>query len=78
MLIYTLWQSDGSADVPWCIDAVDEYTIDEHNGFPEGYAKKRDGKDVRELVIDVPNSAVTALFESPTVKGRVVSEKEVP
>jgi hypothetical protein len=69
--IYTLWQHAGE-DAPYIIDAVDEFTIDNNCEFPPNYVKKRNDVLVRELVIDVPESAVRGLFESPGVKATVV------
>lgn len=70
--IFTLWQHDGSDVMPWIVDAVDEYTMEEVGGFPEEYAKKKaaDPK-LRELVIDIPDDAVRRLFHTPVVKGKV-------
>ena len=77
MIIYTLWrrENDADADVPWLEEAVDEYTVDNNCEFPPEYAKKRALPEYRELIIDVPEKDVRALFESPTVKGKVVKEE---
>lgn len=71
MLIYTLWHEGNEGDIPWCVDSVDEYTWDE-NGTPPSYAEHLKNPLVRELIIDVPEDAVRALFESPVVKAKVV------
>jgi hypothetical protein len=76
MLIYTLWHEGDPGDVPWLADAVDEYTVDNNGEFPPDYANKRVDAMHRELIIDVPLTAVQALFDSPTVKARVVVAKE--
>lgn len=39
-----------------------------------GYLKKREDIHVRELILDVPEEAVRALFGPPTVKVTVVKE----
>lgn len=76
MRIYTLWQREGSGDqdIPWIVDAVDEYTIDNNGEVPAEYLKKRANINVRELVIDIPEAAVRKLFDSPEVKAKVVKE----
>lgn len=68
MMIWTLWHAADDEDLPWIGDAVDEYTVDE-NGFPPEYVKKRAQPQYRELIIDVPDAAIRALFEPPVVKG---------
>lgn len=79
MKIFTLWhrgdENNVGEDAPWIVDAVDEYTIENHSGFPPAYVKKRALEEHRELIIDVPEKAVRALFDSPTVKAVVVEEK---
>jgi hypothetical protein len=74
MRIYTLWHRGDDDEAPWIIDAVDEYTIDNNCEFPPPYLKKREDINVRELILDVPEAAVRALFESPGVKATVVQE----
>jgi len=75
MRVYTLWsrESADDTDIPWLVDAVDEYTIEE-NGFQKTYLEKRDSPNVRELIIDIPEKAVRELFDSPGVKATVVKE----
>ena len=72
MIIYTLWHRGDDDDVPWIVDAVDEYTVDNNCEFPPDYVRKRDDINVRELIIDVPEDAVRALFDSPGVKAKVI------
>lgn len=74
MRLYTLWCNDDGSNIPWALDAVDEYTVENNGGFPQSYLANRKGPDVRELIIDVPESAVRALFEAPTVKGAIVKD----
>lgn len=75
MRIYTLWHAD--EDMPWITDAVDEYTAED--GFPEPYLEKRKQADVRELIIDVPNKALRALFSTPSISGTVINDsKRIP
>lgn len=76
MIIYTLWHAGDDDDAPWILDAVDEYTIDNNCEFPPEYRKRREDIHVRELVLDVPEEAVRALFTAPTVKATVVKENE--
>ncbi len=73
MLIYTLWEreNDKDTDIPWIVEAVDEYTIDNNCEFPADYLKKRESVNVREMVIDVPEDAVRNLFDSAHVKATV-------
>jgi len=76
VIIYTLWHrgdaNDSGEDAPWIVDAVDEYTVDNNCDFPPEYVKKRGMLEHRELVIDVPEKAVRALFEAPEVKATIV------
>lgn len=75
MRIRTLWQHDGSDDAPWIIDAVDEFTEDAHNGLPAEYAEKlKKDPALRELIIEVPDEAITGLFTAKKVKANVVKE----
>lgn len=78
MKVFTLWHQGDEGDLPWIVDAVDEITIENNCEFPPDYRAKRDDIHVRELVIDVPEDAVRALFDSPTVKAKVVGFAEEP
>lgn len=71
MIVFTLWHRGDGSDAPWIVDAVDEYTVDNNCEFPPPYLRHRENVDVRELIIDVPETAVRKLFESPTVKATV-------
>jgi hypothetical protein len=71
LILYTLWHRGDDDDAPWMVDAVDEYTVDNNCEFPPGYLKHREDIHVRELILDVPEAAVRALFEPPTVKATV-------
>lgn len=71
VILYTLWQDNGE-DIPYLIDSVDEYTLDELNGYPEEYDKKRKQPGVRELLIKFPDKEVLKLFIPPTVGGKAV------
>ena len=75
MRIYTLWHQGDNDDIPWLTDAVGEYTVDEYD-FPPSYLQKRADPLVRELILDVPEKAVRALFDSPSVKATVVKEED--
>jgi hypothetical protein len=74
MRIYTLWHEGQGGDLPWLVGAVDEYTVDENGGFPTAYAELRERVYHRELIIDVPQKAVSALFESPEVEAKAIKE----
>lgn len=81
MRITTAWaESEVDGEMPWLISAFDEFTEDSWGGTPTFFtdACKEYGPDaegngprVRVLVIEIPESAVTALFEAPMVKGKV-------
>ncbi len=72
MKIFTLWVAGDDEDMPWLLDAVDEYTV-ENCGFPDSFlAHQRDYPDAREMIIDIPEDAVRKLFLAPTVKATVV------
>jgi hypothetical protein len=72
MRIYTLWHKSDDDSAPWIIAAVDEYTVDNNCEFPSDYRKQRENHLVRELIIDVPEKDVKALFDAPAVKASVV------
>jgi hypothetical protein len=74
MRLYTLWHQGDEGDAPWIVDAVDEYTLDNNCEFPPQYLQKRADIHVRELILDVPEDAVRALFASPSVKATVAME----
>lgn len=63
-------------DMPNVVAAIDEYLEDEHMGLPEFYetdikTAKSGGFTVREMFVTIPDSAVLALFEPPTIEGTV-------
>lgn len=58
MIIYTLWHAG-------------EYTVDNNCEFPPDYAKKRADPAHREMLVEVHESTVRALFEAPKAKGAV-------
>ena len=67
MKIYTLWEEGGERELPWLVAAIDEYSVEEC-GWPEEYDKERHTKTSRtrrELVIEIPDSAVEQLFKPP-------------
>ena len=70
MLIHVLFEYDpGDYDLtPWAVDACDEYTVGELNGFPDEYKAKRAKANVREISLEVPDKTIRALFETPVVK----------
>lgn len=73
MKIYTLWgYSPDGDEAPWLVAAVDEYTVEAHDGRPEFYADEmKYGR--REMAIEIPDAAVRKLFKAPMVKGEVKS-----
>ena len=75
MLIHTLWHRGDDNDAPWIVDAVDEYTLYNNGEYPPAYLKKREDINVRELIIDVPEKAVRALFDAPKVIAAIVELK---
>jgi hypothetical protein len=72
MRIYTIWHKGDEGEVPWLLDAVDEYTIDNNGGPPPSYLEHQAKNDVRELILDIPEEAVRALFATPRTKASVV------
>ena len=76
MIIYTLWHKGDDGEAPWIVDAVDEYTVDNNCEFPPTYLKHREDIHVRELILEVPEKDVRALFDAPTVKATV--KKDAP
>ena len=74
MIIYTLWQNDaGDDEMPWLVDSVDEYTVEDGGGFPAEYQQHKLKIGVRELLISIPDEKVLSLFVAPTVRGKAVS-----
>ena len=69
MKITTAWASD-SDEFPWLVAAIDEDTAEIVGTEQYNRAVAR-VSDVRELVIEVPDEAVRALFDVPEVKGKV-------
>jgi len=75
MKIYLLFNEPDDGMMPWLTDAIDEYSVEECD-FPEEYAKKRKDPRNRELIVEIPDKAVEALFRTPILKGCVVSGTE--
>lgn len=76
MRVFTLWHVGDADEVPWIVDAVDQYTIDNNCEFPPPYLKHRANINVREMIIDVPEDAVRALFSAPSVRGTVIKDAQ--
>lgn len=59
---------------------TDEYMEDEHDDIPKDYSDdvqrlidEFPGHDVREMFVEIPDAAVTALFATPTVTATTVA-----
>jgi hypothetical protein len=77
MRIFTLWhEDDDDGEMPWIINAVDQYTLDSNGEFPPPYLKHRANMHVRELIIDIPENAVRALFRAPSIAGAVIKDDQ--
>ena len=76
MRVYTLWHAGDDGDVPWILNAVDQYTIDNNCEFPPPYLTARADTQVREMIIDIPEDAVRALFSAPSVRATVIKEDQ--
>lgn len=76
MRVYTLWHEGDAGEVPWIIDAVDQYTVNNNCEFPPPYLKHRADIHVMELIIDVPEDAVRALFSAPSVRATVIKDDQ--
>ena len=76
MRVYTLWHAGDDGDVPWILNAVDQYTIDNNCEFPPPYLKHRADTQVREMIIDIPEDAVRALFSAPSVRATVIKDDQ--
>jgi hypothetical protein len=76
MKLHVIAVFEPSNDVPWVVNAWDEWTIDENPpGFTEAVEKaKRENPraEVRVGVIRVPDSFLNDLFKPTEVKGEVV------
>lgn len=77
MKITTAWKN--SPDGPYLVSAYDEGEFDEWGKVPEWHtnAVNEDGGPgaIRELVIEIPDSAVANLFRTPTVKGTAIAKE---
>ena len=71
MIIYTLWAKSDAGELPYIIDAVDEYVVEETGDFPSVYQQRKDNPDVREVIITVPDNKIVALFTPPTIHGAI-------
>ena len=77
MRVYTLWHAgDDDGEIPWILNAVDQYTVDNNCEFPPPYLRARADIQVREMIIDIPEDAVRALFRAPSVKATVIKDDQ--
>jgi len=77
MHVYTLWHAgDDASEIPWLLNAVDQYTVDNNCEFPPPYVRARADILVREMIIDIPEDAVRALFNAPTVRATVIKDDQ--
>lgn len=62
--------ADRDREMPNVIDAWDEYCVDgNEQGFEDAIKKaKEDCEDVRLLDLNIPEKAVTSLFDVPVVE----------
>lgn len=74
MNIFTIWekQKDNDDDMPWLVDMIDEYTVEESGEFPESYIRSKMLPERREIIITVPDKAILDAFEITAIKGTVV------
>jgi hypothetical protein len=75
MRVYTLWHAGDTGEVPWIINAVDQYTLDNCE-CPAPYLKHLADIHVRELIIDIPEDAVRRLFSAPSISATVLKEDQ--
>jgi hypothetical protein len=71
------FMGEPSGDMPTVIEACDEHTEDAWNGIPDFFAEgveraENSGSVVRQMIVELPESAVRGLFEVPTVAAEVV------
>lgn len=73
MRIYCLFRREPHSpnDMPWLVDAVDEYTINDV-GTPKKYAEEAKDPNTREIVLIIRDRRVEDLFKSPEVEAKVV------
>jgi hypothetical protein len=73
MRIFTVWEDAlNDTEMPWMVAAVDEYTVESHDGYPAEYKSALNAKGPgrrRELVIEISEVAVLKLFRPAVVKG---------
>lgn len=70
--IQTAWVND--TDGPYLVSAYDEASADSWAGVPRFHTDEvAKHADVREMRIEIPWEAVTALFAPPIVRGEVTA-----
>lgn len=77
MKITTAWTDNGDGDGCTLVSAYAETDFDNWGGVPEWHTdlvkKNSQEEPVRELVIEIPDEAVTALFHPPAIRGEVTA-----
>ncbi len=69
MMIWTLWEDPGDGDMPYLVDAYDEYTKENCGEVPPAYQAKIDEDPKRkELILEISEGAVRALWEPKKIK----------
>jgi hypothetical protein len=71
MKITTAWTDNGDGDGYCLLSAYSEHDFDNWGTVPEWHKQAIEPQDdpVRELVIEIPDTALAALFGTPTVAG---------
>lgn len=73
--LFTIWAREaGAPEAPWCVDAWDEFSIDEnYDGWVEALDKaKGSNEEVRVVKIRIRHEDVIAAFDVASVEGEVI------
>jgi hypothetical protein len=68
MRIFCLFRNDDPDAMPWLVEAVDEYVVEE-NGFPPQYIKQKDAPNTKEIIVEVSGKDLIKAFAAVTLQG---------
>lgn len=72
MKIHLIIARHPSSESPWIVDAWDEHSIDFNpDGYNEAFEDAAEKNEVREAIVEVPDSLFDDVFEPLSVKGEV-------
>lgn len=77
MKIHLLVERENTREAAsWVIDAVDEWTLDEHGGeYPPDFQDKlshlNEDLNRRVLIVEIPDNSLERIWDIPIVSGKV-------